>query len=351
MFLGGCNRDSARSVPSSTTGPVHHYLYDAVDSAIVVYDIDNADARVKTVKVPQMITVRGVAASAATGMLYASYNGKVPGQGALLAYNLVNDTIVWTRTFRPLTDSLCITPNGQTIYMASGESTTSTSWFVLDAATGAIRTTIDVGATATHDTICGLDGRRAYLAATSSPIIYGVDTSTNQIIKRIGPFANGIRPYTINGKQTLAYVNVNHLLGFQIADLTTGAVLRTVTVPGYPDDGSQVDPSHGVALTPDERRVWVVDGEHKCVHVFDVSGVPSAPPAMIATVAVSGQAAWVNTDLGGRFAFISTGDVISNSTFAIVGHVAPSYRQLEVDFSSGAVVAASAAFGLGHVTS
>jgi DNA-binding beta-propeller fold protein YncE len=351
IFVAGCSHGSTRRVPAATTGPVHHYLYDAVDGAVVVYDIDNGNAVVKTVKVPQMITVRGVAASAATGVLYVSYNGKVPGQGSLLAYDLLNDAVVWTRAFHPLTDSLCVTPNGRTIYMASGEATTSTSWFVLDAATGAIRTTIDVGATNTHDTVCSLDGRHAFLAAVSSPVLDEVETATNQIIKRIGPFAAGLRPYTINGKQTLAYVNVNHLLGFQIADLTTGTVLRTVAVPGYTDDGSQVDPSHGVALAPDERRVWVVDGEHQRVHVFDVSGVPSEPPALIATVAVSGPAAWVNVDLGGRFAYISTGDVISTSTLAIVGRVAPSYRQLEVDFAHGAVVATSANMGLGRVTS
>lgn len=351
IFVAGCSLTSTQRGPAATPGPVHHYLYDAVDGAVVVYDIDHRNAVVKTVKVPQMTTVRGVAASAATGMLYASYNGKVPGQGALLAYNLLNDAVVWTRAFRPLTDSLCVTPNGQTIYMASGEAATSTFWFVLDAATGAIRTTIDVGAANTHDTVCSLDGRHAYLAAVSSPVLDEVATATNQIIRRIGPFAGGLRPYTINGKQTLAYVNVNRLLGFQIADLTTGTVLRTVAVPGYTDGGSQVDPSHGIALTPDERQVWVADGGHQRVHVFDVSHVPSEPPALIGTVAVSGPAAWVNIDLGGRFAYVSTGDVISTSTLAIVGHVAPSYRQLEVDFANGAVVATGANVSLGRVTS
>jgi hypothetical protein len=41
-------------------------------------------------------------------------------------------------------------------------------------------------------------------------------------------------------------------------------------------------------------------------------------------------------------------DRADTSTFAIVSHVAPSDRQLEVDFSNGAVVAASAGFGLGR---
>jgi len=49
-----------------------------------------------------------------------------------------------------------------------------------------------------------------------------VDTKTAEIIKEVGPFASAIRPYTVNGKATLCFVNINGLLGFEIGDLTTG---------------------------------------------------------------------------------------------------------------------------------
>ena len=51
--------------------------------------------------------------------------------------------------------------------------------------------------------------------------------------KIIGPFSDAIRPFTINGKQTLCFVNVNALLGFEVGDLQTGKVLHHVAVEGF----------------------------------------------------------------------------------------------------------------------
>ena len=48
----------------------------------------------------------------------------------------------------------------------------------------------------------------------------------------VGPFSNVIRPFTVNGSQTLCFVNVNGLLGFEIGDLRTGQVVQRVEVPG-----------------------------------------------------------------------------------------------------------------------
>ena len=59
-----------------------------------------------------------------------------------------------------------------------------------------------------------------------------VDAKTRTIVKEIGPFGNMVRPFTFNGKQTLLFANINDLLGFEIADLKTGAVLHHVDVPG-----------------------------------------------------------------------------------------------------------------------
>ena len=44
------------------------------------------------------------------------------------------------------------------------------------------------------------------------------DTRTDRIIQRIGPTSHIVRPFTINGDATLAFVTVNALLGFQVGD-------------------------------------------------------------------------------------------------------------------------------------
>ena len=73
-----------------------------------------------------------------------------------------------------------------------------------------------------HNTVCGLDGKRAYLAGLKSPLLTVVDTGTLAVAKTIGPFGASIRPFTINGSQTLCFVNVNELLGFEVGDLVSG---------------------------------------------------------------------------------------------------------------------------------
>src|SRR5947208_983849 len=115
---------------------------------------------------------------------------------------------------------------------------------------------------AAHNTIYSLDGTRAYLAGLKSPILSVADTATHTILKTVGPFANSIRPFTVNGSQTLCFVNVNELLGFEIGDLRTGKKLYRVEVEGYQKGKVKRHgcPSHGIGMTPDEKEIWLCDG-------------------------------------------------------------------------------------------
>ena len=56
---------------------------------------------------------------------------------------------------------------------------------------------------------------------------------THTVASTVGPFANVIRPFTVNGANTLVFVNVNGLLGFEVGDLKTGKKLYHVEVAGY----------------------------------------------------------------------------------------------------------------------
>src|SRR5260221_8765783 len=73
-----------------------------------------------------------------------------------------------------------------------------------------------------HNTIYSADGRRVYLASLRSPVLAVVDARTQKIESKVGPFDNMIRPFTINGDNTLVFVNINGLLGFEVGDLRAG---------------------------------------------------------------------------------------------------------------------------------
>src|SRR5581483_5353082 len=99
---------------------VRHFEYVFPDRNIYVYDLDNAFKLVKHVSLPNVKGVRGSVASAATGILYLSY-GSYRFNGCLLAYDLLNDKVLWKRHYPFGTDSMSISADGRTIYMPTGE--------------------------------------------------------------------------------------------------------------------------------------------------------------------------------------------------------------------------------------
>ena len=173
-------------------------------------------------------------------------------------------------------------------------------------------------------------------------------------MQEVGPFANVIRPFTINGAQTRVYVNVNDLLGFEVGDLKTGKVLHHVEVKGY--EKGEVKrhgcPSHGIALTPDEKELWLADGHNSAVHVFDMT---AAPPKQIATIKVRDQPGWITFSMDGRHAWPSTGEIIDAKTKKIVatltdeeGRMVQSEKVVEVVFDGNKVVRTGDQFGMGQ---
>ena len=126
-------------------------------------------------------------------------------------------------------------------------------------------------------------GGACYLAGLKSADALGRGPARSDASSSaVGPFGNVVRPFTVNGAGTLVFVNVNDLLGFEIGDLRTGKVLHRVEVQGYQKGPVKRHgcPSHGIALTPDERELWLADCANSAIHVFDAT---SMPPKQVTT--------------------------------------------------------------------
>ena len=317
---------------------------------ILVYDIDASYKfieRIPTWGVPPgeaAENVKGIAASAKTGKLYVSTIKRVA------CFDLITEKKVWERTYDGGSDRLAISPDGKILYVPSLE---GPHWNVVDAANGDViaKIRLDSGA---HNTIYGPDGSRVYLAGLRSPILSVADTKTHTVVNPIGPFSNSIRPFTINGSQTLCFVNVNELLGFEVGDCKTGKMLHRVEVTGYQKGSTKRHgcPSHGIALTPDEKELWLADSANSSIHVFDATAMP---PKQTASIKLRDQPGWITFSIDGRRAYPSTGDVIDTSTKRIVatledetGKHVQSEKLLEVVFANGRSVRASDQFGIGH---
>jgi DNA-binding beta-propeller fold protein YncE len=222
----------------------------------------------------------------------------------------------------------------------------------VDAATGNVIGTVVTNSGA-HNTIYGPAGRLAYLAGLKSPMLNVADAATRRVVKQVGPFGNAIRPFTVNGRESLVFVNVNALLGFEVGDLQTGRLLHRVEVEGYKQGPVKRHgcPSHGIGLTPDEKELWLADGANETMHVFDATVMP---PKQVASLKLRDQPGWVSFSIDGRYAYPSTGEVFDTRTRKIVatladetGRAVESEKLLEVVFSGGRVVRVGDQFGLG----
>jgi DNA-binding beta-propeller fold protein YncE len=319
-------------------------------AGILVFDIDRGHKFVKRIATTASTAakprnIKGVVASARTGKLHFTT------PETLYCVDLVTEKTEWNTALPQGCDRLAATPDGKTLFVPSFE---KDIWNLAEAATGKVLSSIETKSGA-HNTICGLGGERAYLAGLKSPFLFVADTKSHKVIDKIGPFAAAIRPFTINGAETLCFVNVNELLGFEIGDLQTAKKLHRVEVPMFQKGKVKRHgcPSHGIGLTPDEKEVWVVDAFNERVHVFDSTAMP---PRHVSSIKLREQPGWVTFSLDGKFAYPSTGEVIDTATKKIVTALADekggevhSEKMVEIHFQDGKPVAAGDQFGLGRM--
>jgi YVTN family beta-propeller protein len=336
---------------------VHRYLYVAVPSStadtsgtnrsvrILVFDVEKDHRFVRSIALwtpargedPEM--VRGTAAGVRAGRLYISTTKR------LAAIDLKTAAIVWEKAYdERCCDRLALSPDEQTIFApAFGRA----NWYVIDAATGRRRQTIGVTGWP-RETRYSRDGRYVYLAAWESPLVSVVDAATTRVVRTVGPFSASLCAFTLNGKGTLAFANVDGLVGFEVGDLQTGLLLDRVDAAGSGDGSSARGreavaayecPSHGLAFTPDERELWVADGVSNRLHVFDAT---EYPPTLRASIKLGSQPRWVAFSRDGRYAYASTGDVVAAATKQIAGTLedgggarVSSENFLEVDIADG----------------
>lgn len=337
------------------------YLYVAVPGirnylgygghGILVFDMDDNHRFVKRIPTSGLkkdgtpSNVKGVAVSVPLNSIYIST------LEALQRIDLTTEEVLWEIPFEGGCDRMSISPDGKTMYLPSLE---KDFWNVVDCETGDIIKKIKVVRRA-HNTIYGSSGNHVYMGDIASPWLHVADTKTHTIVNKVGPFGNGIRPFTINGTETLAFVNVDSLLGFEVADLKSGKLLDRIVVQGWNMGPVRRhgNPSHGIGLTPDEKEVWVSDGHNMRMHVFSAI----KPFQQLTTIPLQDMPGWVTFSMDGKYAYPSSGEVIDVKTRKILltlqdefyNNVA-SEKMVEIHFSGNKAVKAGDQFGVGRVT-
>jgi len=371
---GGFRRPPVIDAQPSLPPVIHHYLYVAVPGirnylqygghGLLVFDMDDRFKFVKRIPTGglddkgQPSNVKGIAVSSYTHCIYIST------LQSLMCIDLQTEKLVWEKKYDNGCDRMSVSPDGKTIYLPSLE---GDDWKVVDARTGDVLHKI-VTHSGSHNTLYGPDGKKVYLEGLRSnylTVVKAADYSVSQA----GPFFNHIRPFTIDARQERCYVNCDSLLGFEVGDLRTGKMITHVDVKGFEMGPVKRHgcPCHGIALTPDERELWLADGFNEAIHVFSLGreggasagGGPSAAggavPRQGETIKLSDQPGWVTFSIDGKYALPSTGDVIDAKTKKIVAtlldekgvHV-QSEKMVEVEWEGERIVRAGDQFGIGR---
>jgi DNA-binding beta-propeller fold protein YncE len=283
--------------------------------------------------------VSGVAANPLTNMIYVATRGR------LGAFDLGTDKMVWSTVL----DGKCcerpqVTPDGKIIVVGAD---LQDYWYEVDAATGKlIGKLVAPESMNSHNLNLSADGKTAFMSPNNKVMTIS-DVKTRKVTKTIR-FPDNIRVFVTNKDSSTLYVNNNNLLGFVIADVASGQVTKTVEVTSVnwrakwdvstrgrvPHDC----PSHGIALTPNEKEIWVSDGLFNKIHIFS----NSADPKEIDSINTTAGVFWMTFGLDAKYAYASSGDIVDIATHKIVGQLKdefgrPIYSEklLDMTFDNG----------------
>lgn len=358
---------TARTLPEKrwltgeTIPDTGRYLYVAVPGirdylgygghGLLIFDINNNHQFIKRMETggfhpnKKPSNVKGIAVSIPNNSVYIST------LESLQRIDLSSGKIIWEKMIEGGADRMSISPDGMIMYLPSLE---NKFWNVVDCKTGEVIKKI-LGFKRAHNTVYGSSGDHVYLGDLGSPWLKIAETKTHTIINKAGPFGNFIRPLTVNGKETRAYVTVDSLLGFEVGDLTTGKKLARVTVEGWEKGPVRRhgNPSHGIGLTPDEKEIWLCDGFNMRLHVFKAE----EPYQQLTTIPLQDMPGWVTFSRDGKYAYPSSGEVIDVKTRKVLltlkdefNNSVASEKMIEVDFENGKAVRSGDQFGVGRRT-
>lgn len=361
LLLGGVALARLAPAAPAQDPPIDSRYFYAVNQSfadrgsISVYDIDHGHRLVRSIRtVENVADVKGVAVSATTGRLYVAYRAS-SNEGMIYCLNVYNDQVVWNRRIQPDVDRLSINPSGRLLYVPTWEGNTADYINVLDAASGYVVRQVHFS-NASHDALFPLSGplfQETKARDGSGRYLYLIDPAS-YTISRIGPHADILGPYAVDGRSQYVASNVTNLWGMQIAEIKTGRII-TANIPNHPPGEAGL--AHGIAWRPDELEVWQNNGgDDPHVLVWDMSN-KMAPVLKQQLRLRNGHAShWLTFDIDGNYAYIAPGknseqatEIFDARTHVSIGAIRSSEDMLEIDFADGKISRVGDQYGIGRV--
>jgi DNA-binding beta-propeller fold protein YncE len=152
-----------------------------------------------------------------------------------------------------------------------------------------------------HDAYTTSDGM-IYVGAQYGTGIAVIDPKT-QTVSHIIPTEAGVRPIRPSADGKTLYVALSNLIGFVVVDVQSRKVTRRVSLGTLPEGMPQPYKdtwTHDLALSPDEKELWVTDDINDLLRVVRLSDMKE-----IATIRTGHFPHWFATRTDGKVLFTS----------------------------------------------
>jgi len=172
-------------------------------------------------------------------------------------------------------NNVAVTNDGKQVYVGIAQAPGAVD--VIDTATLTNVKSIPVEG-AVHNVYVTPDGKYAVSGSVVSSVLSVIDTATNQVAwtKKL---SSGIRPMAFlkndNGSTKAIIVQLSNFHGFAVVDFASREEVKRVTIPDVPGqqkviEGIQGSPSHGLALSKDQKVLWVTSKWYEYVAAYSV---------------------------------------------------------------------------------
>ncbi len=280
-------------VPFARTGSVTAKVYVANAEGDDLTVIDPVSLRViGNIKVGSK--PHGLVASPSRDRIYVS----VEGTNRLLAVDTTSHRIVGQAEVGQTPNQVTVTADGKFVYVPlRGQAAVD----IVDTTTMKVVKRVAL-AEWPHNSYTSADGKRVYVTTINGKKIFVFDPSTHNILSIIEP-GGKVRPVALTKDGSLMYVALSELHGFAVVDVQQRKTIKRVELAPLPPDTPRpyLDTyTHGLALTPDERELWVTSCAGGAVWVFSVPDL-----RRLAKVDVGKFPNWLAFSSDGKTLFVS----------------------------------------------
>jgi YVTN family beta-propeller protein len=208
-----------------------------------------------------------------------------------------NDKIIHSIKLSGLPNQCAVTPDGKFVGVPirGGDSVD-----IVDVAAGKVVKNLPVKAP--HNCYNAQRNDHIWVTSMGDHKVNLIDLKTLAYVAEI-PVGGIPRPLVVTHDEKTLYCQLSDLHGFVVADVPSRKVIAKVELPPLPADVKfpvANTPSHGLALTPDEKELWVTSCGTDTVYIYD-----TARKEIVGKVRTGKGPTWLTFSPDGKYCCVS----------------------------------------------